>query len=88
MLVEERPCGYDEEEGKSGAAESDVDSQLDVLQKVSDDERNRLGAQKVSTARRSSRRIEHGLAYADDGKGDIGQGLCEFLALEILRRVY
>ena len=72
MLVEERPWGYDEEEGKSGAAESDVDSQLDILQIISDDERNRLGGQRLARLVAAAGKIEHGLAYADDGEGDIG----------------
>jgi hypothetical protein len=38
ILVVERPRGNDGEECECGAAKSDVDSKLDVLQEVSDEE--------------------------------------------------
>lgn len=38
ILVVERPRGNNREKSECGAAESDVDSELDVLQEVSDDE--------------------------------------------------
>lgn len=41
-LIVERPRGNDREEGEGGAAKSDVDSELDVLQEVPDEEGNDL----------------------------------------------